>query len=81
MRAQLEATSGFPLSSEHVRGYGGDGFGWFEAKGSMPVDDTTSVPVRMTGAMRQQTDGWKFLQIHASVGTPNADLGMSDLPI
>jgi ketosteroid isomerase-like protein len=79
IRAQLEATGGFPLAVEHVRGYGDDRFGWFEVRGSMAVDDR-SVGVRMTGATRLEADGWKCLQFHASVGTPNADLGMGDLP-
>jgi ketosteroid isomerase-like protein len=78
--AQLEASGGFPLTIEHLRGYGAEAFGWFEARGSMAVDDG-SVSIRMTGALRREVDGWKFLQIHASVGTPNADLGMPDLPV
>ena len=80
MTAQLEAMGGFPLDIEHLRGYGAEGFGWFETRGSMAVDDG-SVSVRMTGALRREADGWKFVQIHASVGTPNADLGMPDLPV
>ena len=80
MAAQLEAMGGFPLNVEHLRGYGAEGFGWFETRGSVAVDDG-SVSVRMTGALRREADGWKFVQIHASVGTPNADLGMPDLPV
>jgi hypothetical protein len=79
IRAQLEAMGGFPLAVEHVRGYGDGGFGWFEVRGSMAVEDGP-VSVRMTGATRLEAGGWKFLQFHASVGTPNADLGMADLP-
>jgi hypothetical protein len=48
MKAQLEATGGFLLSVELVQGYASDGFGWFEARGSMPVDDG-SVSMRMSG--------------------------------
>ena len=80
MAAQLEAMGGFPLNIEHLRGYGAEGFGWFETRGSVAVDEG-SVSVRMTGALRLEADGWKFVQIHASVGTPNADLGMPDLPV
>jgi ketosteroid isomerase-like protein len=79
IRAQLEAMGGFPVAVEQVRGYGQDGFGWFEVRGPMTVGDQ-SVSVRMTGATRLEADGWKFVQFHASVGTPNADLGMADLP-
>jgi ketosteroid isomerase-like protein len=80
MAAQLEAMGGFPFAVEHLRGYGAEGFGWFETRGSVAVDDG-SVSVRITGALRHEAAGWKFLQIHASVGTPNADLGMPDLPV
>ena len=68
------------MNIEHLRGYGAEDFGWFETRGSMAVDEG-SVSVRMTGALRREVDGWKFVQIHASVGTPNADLGMPDLPV
>lgn len=80
LAAQLEALGGFPLDIEHLRGYGAESFGWFETRGTLAVDDG-SVSVRMTGALRRESDGWKFVQIHASVGTPNADLGMGDLPV
>jgi len=80
MAAQLQAMGGFPLNIEHLRGYGAGDFAWMETRGSMTVDDG-SVSVRMTGALRREVDGWKFVQIHASVGTPNADLGMADLPV
>lgn len=80
IRGQLEATGGFPLSIDHLRGYGGDGFGWFEVRGSMAAEDG-SIPMRMTGALHQEAGSWKFVQFHASVGTPNADLGMPDLPV
>jgi hypothetical protein len=80
MRAQLEVTGGFPLSIDWLRGYGSDEFGWFEVRGSMAAEDG-SVPMRMTGALREEADGWKFVQFHASVGIPNAELGMPDLPV
>ena len=80
IRAQLEATGGFPLSVDQLRGYGGEGFGWFEVRGSMVAEDRP-VPVRMTGALHQEAVGWRFVQFHASVGIPNADLGMPDLPV
>jgi ketosteroid isomerase-like protein len=80
IRAQLEATGGFALTVDQLRGYGGDGFGWFEVRGSMAAADG-SVPIRMTGALRSEPDGWKFVQFHASVGIPNAELGLGDLPV
>ena len=80
-RAQLEASGGLPIQADEVRGYALEGVGWFEIRGSLPVGESGSVGLRMTGVLRQEPDGWRFLQMHASTGPPNADLGMEGLPV
>jgi ketosteroid isomerase-like protein len=75
-RAQMETLGGLPLKVGDVRGYAIDGVGWFEDHGTMGVADDQSVPVRMTGVLRQEEGGWRLLQLHLSVGTPNAEMGL-----
>jgi len=81
IRAQLEASGGLPIKADEVRGYAVEGLGWFEIRGSLPVDESRSVGLRMTGVVRREPDGWRIVQMHASTGTPNADLGMEGLPV
>jgi hypothetical protein len=80
-RAQLEASHGFPFDTSDVRGYALEGLGWFEVRGTIPVEGHDPVALRMTGVLRREADGWKYLQVHSSTGVPNADLGMEGLPV
>ena len=81
VKAQLEASGGLPFEVAEPRGYAIDGFGWFENRATIDAGDGQTVPVRMTGVVRQEDGQWRLLQMHASIGTPNADLGMGDLPV
>ncbi len=80
-RAQLEASGGLPIDLTDILGYQLDGIGWFEARGSLPVENAAPAVVRMTGVLRREPDAWRFVQVHASAGIPNAQLGMEDLPV
>jgi hypothetical protein len=80
-RAQLEASGGLPFEMNDVRGYAVEGVGWFEARGNLTVEGQDPVVVRMTGVLRREPEGWRYVQVHASVGIPNADLGMEGLPV
>jgi ketosteroid isomerase-like protein len=80
-RAQLEASGGLPIDMSDVRGYALEGVGWFESRGSIPVEGQEPAVVRMTGVLRNEPEGWKLVQVHASTGIPNADLGMEGLPV
>lgn len=80
-RAQLEASGGLPLEVSQLSGYALEGVGWFEMRGSIPVEGQPPVGVRMTGVLRREPQGWRFVQMHASAGTPNAEIGLEGLPI
>jgi ketosteroid isomerase-like protein len=80
-RAQLEASGGLPIEMTDVRGYEHDGMGWFEARGSVAVENAAAAVVRMTGVLRREPDAWRVVQVHASAGIPNEELGMEGLPI
>jgi len=81
VRAQLDASGGFPIETFEVRGYALGEVGWFEVKGTIAIEAQPPFGVRMTGVLRREAGGWGVLQMHASTGTPNAELGMDGLPV
>jgi ketosteroid isomerase-like protein len=81
VKAQLEVSGGLPFEGNEPRGYAVGEFGWFENRGTINAGKGQPVPVRMTGVLRQEDGQWRLLQMHASIGTPNADVGMENLPV
>ena len=61
------------------RGYSDGVFGWFEDRALVTFADGESAPVRVTGVVRHEKGRWRVVQVHTSVGLPNAELGL-DLP-
>jgi SnoaL-like domain len=58
------------------RGYSDGVFGWFEDRALVTFADGESAPVRVTGFLRHENGRWRLVQVHTSVGLPNAELGL-----
>ncbi|MDQ2852159.1 MAG: nuclear transport factor 2 family protein, partial [Actinomycetota bacterium] len=58
------------------RGYSDGGFGWFQDRALVTLADGESVPVRVTGVVRFEDGRWRLVQVHVSIGLPNAELGL-----
>ena len=77
-RAQLEASGGLPIEMTDVRGYEHDGMGWFEARGSVAVENAAAAVVRMTRcAPPSARRPGEWSRVHASAGIPNAEPGVA----
>ncbi len=61
------------------RGYSDGLFGWFEDRALVTFPDGESAAIRVTGVVRHQNGRWRLVQLHTSVGLPNADFGL-DVP-
>ena len=46
----------------------------------MTFADGESAPVRVTGVVRHEHGRWRLIQVHTSVGLPNAELGLDLTP-
>ena len=51
-----------------------DDAAWLEGRGRFTRADGAERPVRMTCVMVREDGQWKVVQIHASIGVPNADI-------
>lgn len=58
-------------------GYSDGGFGWFEDRPLVTFANGESAPVRVTGVTRFENGRWRVVQIHTSIGLPNAELGLN----
>lgn len=58
------------------RGYSDGVFGWFEDRALVTFADGESASVRVTGVVRYEDGRWRLVQVHTSVGLPNAELGL-----
>ncbi len=80
------AVAGFISQSQEVgsvtvqagspRGYSDGVFGWFEDRALVTLADGESAPVRVTGVVRFENGRWRLMQVHVSIGLPNAELGL-----
>ena len=53
--------------------------GWVADKITVRLPDGTEVPFRFTGVLRNE-DGWKFVQVHLSLGVSNEEAIGEELP-
>ena len=80
------AVAGFVSQSREVgtltvqagspRGYSDGSFGWFEDRALVTFADGESAPLRVTGVVRYEDGRWRLVQVHTSIGLPNAELGL-----
>ncbi len=73
---QTEELGTLTLQAGSPRGYSEGTFGWFEDRALVTFPNGESAPLRVTGVVQHQGGRWRLMQIHTSVGLPNAELGV-----
>jgi SnoaL-like domain len=58
---------------DEVHCYEDGDIGWMDGVGRLERDGET-VEVRMTGVLRREDGEWRWVQSHASIGVPNAQM-------
>ena len=76
---QTQAVGVLTVRAGSPRGYSDGLFGWFEDRALVTFTDGESAPIRVTGVVRHQNGRWRLVQLHTSVGLPNAEFGL-DVP-
>jgi len=77
--AQTREVGPLRVQAGSPRGYSEGVFGWFEDRALVTFADGESAPVRVTGVVRHEHGRWRLIQVHTSIGLPNAELSL-DLP-
>jgi len=75
--AQTREVGALSVQAGSPRGYSEGVFGWFEDRALVTFADGESAPVRVTGVVRHEHGRWRLIQVHTSVGLPNAELGLN----
>jgi ketosteroid isomerase-like protein len=73
-KEQAEAFGGtFPLTAGDPRAYVEADVGWFTDRPSFRLPDGRMMETRLTGVVRREDGGWRWVQAHFSIGVPNQD--------
>jgi len=73
--AQTREVGALRVEAGSPRGYSEGVFGWFADRALITFADGESAPVRVTGVVRHEHGRWRLIQVHTSIGLPNAELG------
>ncbi len=74
---QTQAVGVLTVRAGSPRGYSDGLFGWFEDRALVTFTDGESAPIRVTGVVRHENGRWRLVQVHTSVGLPNAEFGLN----
>jgi hypothetical protein len=79
-KAQMEAMGGtMPIAPGSLVAYREGNVGWFADRPAFDLPGG-QVPFRLTGVAVKEGDDWKIVQVHASIGIPNAESVGVELP-
>ncbi len=83
MRAQAASMSaaGFRLRSGTARIGARGEVAWIADEPTMVLPDGREIPMRLTAVLTREDDGWRYAQVHLSVGHPNEGLLDLALPV
>lgn len=73
---QTDEVGPLTIQAGSPRGYSDGTFGWFEDRALVTFADGESAPLRVTGVVRYEGGRWRLVQVHTSIGLPNAELGL-----
>ena len=80
-RVQVEALGGgMPLVAGDPRGYVEGDIGWVADRPSFRLPDGSELATRLTGVLRREDGGWRWVQGHFSIGVSNEEALGQELP-
>jgi ketosteroid isomerase-like protein len=71
---QVEALGGgFPITAGDLRAYVEGDVGWFTDSPSLELPGGNALATRLSGVVRREDGGWRWVQAHFSFGVPNEE--------
>jgi ketosteroid isomerase-like protein len=78
LRGEVEGGGGnATFTATETEGYASGDVGWAATKLTIALPDGRRVSPRWTAVLIREDGGWKFVQTHASIAVPNAEIGWS----
>jgi ketosteroid isomerase-like protein len=71
--AQLKEVQGVQVLADTPLAYSDGSIGWVAGKPIIKLSDGAEIPARLTAVFQKETEGWKIVQWHFSLGIPNED--------
>ena len=65
------------LDPGHPDAYEEGDVGWGVTAPTVTLANGKTVPLRWSAVLHRQDGEWEFVQIHASIGIPNAEIGFT----
>jgi ketosteroid isomerase-like protein len=72
-KAQLKEVSGIQILADTPLAYSDGSIGWVAGKPTIKLPDGAEITARLTVVFQKETQGWKIVQWHSSMGIPNED--------
>lgn len=73
-RSQSAELQGATATVSHSEGWIRGDVGWGAVKASIVFPGGLAATMRVTATLARHSDGWKIVQLHASVGAPNEEI-------
>lgn len=71
---EMENMGGISFIAGNPQAYSDDGIGWVADHPKFKLPDGTEIPFRLTCIFRKESNVWKIVQWHASIGVRNEDM-------
>jgi ketosteroid isomerase-like protein len=72
-KTQLKEMGGTQVLADTPYAHSDGSIGWVAGKPTIKLSDGTEIPARLTAVFQKETEGWKIVQWHFSLGIPNED--------
>jgi hypothetical protein len=79
--AQVAEMKDFTFRPGDIQGFEAGDTGWFADRGEIVTPDGSTIAIRLTGAAVRDGEGWRFVQLHVSVGAANEDVVGQELTV
>ena len=80
LNKQLEEMGSSKIIKSNPQAYSKGNMGWVADQAVFKIGEF-EFPMRLTGVLEKEDEGWKIIQWHASIGVPNQEALGKELPL
>lgn len=80
VREQFAVAGNFAVREHAAEGYSEGSVGWVSDQAVLDLPEGGTTGIRFSAVAVRRDDGWKFVQLHTSIGVPNVEVLGLQLP-